>query len=32
MKKSTHKALLGAEKNLSKIEDDEWMDLDVLIR
>ena len=25
----THKALLGVEKKSSKMEDDEWMDLDV---
>jgi len=29
VKEGTHKALLGAKKKPSKMEDDEWMDLDV---
>jgi len=29
VKEGTHKALLGAEKKPSKMEDDEWVDLDV---
>ena len=29
MKENTHKALLGAEKKPSNMEDDEWVDLDV---
>ena len=29
MKEDTRKALLDAEKKPSKMEDDEWMDLDV---
>ena len=29
VKEGTHKALLGAEKKSSKVEDDKWMDLDV---
>jgi len=28
VKEGTHKALLGVEKKSSKMEDDEWMDLD----
>jgi len=29
VKECTHKALVGVEKKPSKMEDDEWMDLDV---
>ena len=32
VKKGTHKVLLGAEKKSSKMEDDEWVDLDVRVK